>query len=246
MQCLRIGRDNEIKKRSGEGRFKIMIYIVATPIGNLDDISRRALDTLHAVDFILSEDTRVTKKLLNHFKIETATIGYHEHSKLTKMDYIAELLLAGKNLALVSDAGTPGISDPGNRLIEYLLKKIPNLKILPIPGPNAAVSALSVSGFPTDEFLFLGFPPHKKGREKFFKEIAEMNRTVVFYESPHRILKALEQMEKFLPPNRRVVICRELTKMFETIYRWTVGNIRLKIHPVEIRGEFVIIVDGRR
>ncbi|MBI5732332.1 MAG: rRNA (cytidine-2'-O-)-methyltransferase, partial [Candidatus Magasanikbacteria bacterium] len=135
-----------------------------------------------------------------------------------------------------------GISDPGNRLIEYLLSLMPDLEISPIPGPNAAISALSISGFPTDEFLFLGFPPHKKGREKFFKEIAETNRTVVFYESPHRILKALEQMEKFLPAARRLVICRELTKIFETIYRGTVGDIRSKIPAAEIRGEFVVVI----
>jgi len=219
-----------------------MLYIIATPIGNLDDISKRALDVLRSVDFVLCEDTRVTKKLLNHFKITAATISYHEHSKLTKMDYIADLLRNNKGLALVSDAGTPGISDPGNRLIEYLLSLAPDLEISPIPGPNAAISALSISGFPTDEFLFLGFPPHKKGREKFFKEIAETNRAVVFYESPHRILKALEQMEKFLPAGRRLVICRELTKMFETVYRGTVGDIRSRIPTADIRGEFVVVV----
>jgi len=220
-----------------------MLYIVATPIGNLDDVSERALQTLRSVDFVLCEDTRVTKKLLNHFKIATATISYHEHSKLTKMDYIAGLLRNNKSLALVSDAGTPGISDPGNRLIEYLLSLMPDLKIIPIPGPNAAISALSISGFPTDEFLFLGFPPHKKGREKFFKEIADTHRTVVFYESPHRILKALEQMEKFLPPDRHLVICRELTKMFETAYRGTVGDIRSQIPAADIRGEFVVVIE---
>ena len=222
------------------------IYITATPIGNLDDISKRALDILRSVDFVLCEDTRVTKKLLSHFEIKTPTVSYHEHSKLTKMDYIAGLLKQGNKLALVSDAGTPGISDPGNRLIQYLLSLIPDLNIVPIPGPNAAIAALSISGFPTDEFLFLGFPPHKKGREKFFKEIAEMRRVVVFYESPHRILKALEQLEKFLPPDRRLVVCRELTKMFETVYRGTVGDIRSKIPASAVRGEFVVVIDGKR
>ena len=221
-----------------------MLYIVATPIGNLDDVSKRALETLRSVDFILCEDTRVTKKLLNHFKIESKMISYHEHSKLTKMDYIAELLGNKKTLALVSDAGTPGISDPGNRLIEYLLSLMPDLEISPIPGPNAAVSALSISGFPTDEFLFLGFPPHKKGRETFFKDFATEKRTVVFYESPHRILKALEQLEKFLSPDRRLVICRELTKMFETIYRGNVGDIRSRLAESEICGEFVVVIHG--
>ncbi|MEK7211035.1 MAG: 16S rRNA (cytidine(1402)-2'-O)-methyltransferase [Patescibacteria group bacterium] len=223
-----------------------MLYITATPIGNLDDISKRALDILRSVDFVLCEDTRVTKKLLSHFEIKTPTVSYHEHSKLTKMDYIAGLLKQGNKLALVSDAGTPGISDPGNRLIQYLLSLIPDLNIVPIPGPNAAIAALSISGFPTDEFLFLGFPPHKKGREKFFKEIAEMRRVVVFYESPHRILKALEQLEKFLPPDRRLVVCRELTKMFETVYRGTVGDIRSKIPASAVRGEFVVVIDGKR
>lgn len=223
-----------------------MLYIIATPIGNLDDISKRALDILSSVDFVLCEDTRVTKKLLSHFKIETATISYHEHSKLTKMDYIADLLRNKKTLALVSDAGTPGISDPGNRLIEYLLSLMPDLQVSPIPGPNAAISALSISGFPTDEFLFLGFPPHKKGRETFFKNLATEKRTVVFYESPHRILKALEQLEKFLSPDRRVVICRELTKMFETVYRGVVGDIRVKIPDTDVRGEFAVVIDGSK
>lgn len=220
-----------------------MLYIVATPIGNLEDVSKRTLDVLRSVDFVLCEDTRVTKKLLNHFKIETATISYHEHSKLTKMDYIAELLGNKKTLALVSDAGTPGISDPGNRLIEYLLSLMPELQISPIPGPNAAVSALSISGFPTDEFLFLGFPPHKKGRETFFKDLATEKRTVVFYESPHRILKAMEQMEKFLPADHRLVVCRELTKMFETVYRGTISEIKSQLKPAEVRGEFVVVVE---
>ena len=219
-----------------------MLYIVATPIGNLDDVSKRALDTLLSVDFVLCEDTRVTKKLLNHFKIETRTISYHEHSKLTKMDYIADLLRNKKTLALVSDAGTPGISDPGNRLIEYLLSLTPDLQILPIPGPNAAISALSISGFPTDEFLFLGFPPHKKGRETFFKDLADQKRTVVFYESPHRILKALEQMEKFLPADRRLVVCRELTKLHETIYRGSPDDILAALAATSTKGEFVIVI----
>ncbi|KKQ58884.1 MAG: Ribosomal RNA small subunit methyltransferase I [Parcubacteria group bacterium GW2011_GWC1_38_17] len=172
------------------------LYIVATPIGNLEDISFRAIRILNEVDLVLCEDTRVTKILLERYEIKKPILSYHQHSKLQKIDYIINLLKEGKNLALVSDAGTPGISDPGQRLIGKVLEELGGeIKIEPIPGPNAAIAALSISGFDTDEFLFLGFPPHKKGRQTFFVNILEesQKRTVVFYESTHRIIKALEQ-----------------------------------------------------
>ncbi|KKQ38951.1 MAG: Ribosomal RNA small subunit methyltransferase I, partial [Candidatus Moranbacteria bacterium GW2011_GWF2_37_7] len=169
------------------------LYIVATPIGNLEDISFRAIRILNEVDLVLCEDTRVTKILLERYEIKKPILSYHQHSKLQKIDYIINLLKEGKNLALVSDAGTPGISDPGQRLIGKVLEELGGeIKIEPIPGPNAAIAALSISGFDTDEFLFLGFPPHKKGRQTFFVNILEesQKRTVVFYESTHRIIKA--------------------------------------------------------
>ncbi len=146
------------------------LYIVATPIGNLRDITFRALDVLRGVDFILCEDTRVTKKVLRHYNISTPVISYHQHSKLKKVEYIIQLLKKGKNLALVSDAGTPGISDPGNRLINEIINRCNNVTITPVPGPSALTAAVSVSGFKMDKFLFLGFPPHKRKRKKFFKD----------------------------------------------------------------------------
>ena len=186
------------------------LYIVATPIGNLKDISQRALEVLKEVDFILCEDTRHTRKLLFHYKINKPTLSYHQHSKLQKINAILDLLKQEKNLALVSDAGTPGISDPGNLLIEKIVEKLKDkVTIIPIPGACAAIAALSVSGFATDKFLFLGYPPIKNKRKKFFEEAALAKQTVVLYESPHRILKTLEE----LPTDAQLVVCRELTKV---------------------------------
>ncbi len=216
------------------------IYIVATPIGNLSDITLRALETLKSVDFILCEDTRVTKKLLDHYQIQRPLLSYHQHSDAKKVKEIIDLLLNGKNLALVTDAGTPGISDPGNRLVESLVNR-EEIPIIPIPGLSAVVTALSISGFPTDKFLFLGFPPHKNKRQKFFKEVAEAKHTVVFYESGHRILKCLGELKAVLSPTQQVVVCRELTKKFETIYRGTIDQIIEQMK--DERGEFVVVVN---
>jgi len=220
------------------------LYIVATPIGNKEDITLRALRVLKEVDLILCEDTRITKKLLDYYNIKTPTISYHQHSKLSKVEYIIEQLKAGKNLALVSDAGTPAISDPGGKLINLLTYQLTNFKVIPIPGPSALTAAASISGLPTDEFLFLGFLPHKKGRQTLFKEITSSKRTVIFYESVHRILKTLKELSKFEElKNRQVVVCRELTKMFETVYRGTINEILNQIKPGEVKGEFVVIIN---
>lgn len=215
--------------------------MVATPIGNLGDITLRALETLKSVDFILCEDTRHTQKLLNHFEIKIPTISYHQHSEEKKVREIKELLNAGKNLALVTDAGTPGISDPGNRLTSQIMEHgTLNNAIVPIPGVSAVVSALSVSGFPTDKFFFLGFPPHK-GRAKFFKEVAEAKHTVAFYESSHRIKKCLGELSEILNKKRPICVCRELTKQFESIYRGTIEEILAMNIPE--KGEFVVMVN---
>jgi len=234
-----------------------LLYIVATPIGNLDDISLRAISVLRSADFIFAEDTRVTRVLLEKYNIPIKTISYHQHSGFQKIDYIIELLKDGKNLALVTDAGTPGINDPGNYLIMKVLEAIPDLKIVPIPGANAAISALSVSGFPTDKFVYLGFPPHKKGRQIFFKSISEIEETIVFYESKHRILKALDELKEFSRigdpvklsngnngASRKIMIARELTKQFETIYRGTIDEVMLKLnsHKDNLLGEFVVVI----
>lgn len=235
------------------------LYIIATPIGNLEDISPRALRVLGAVDAILAEDTRTTLKLLNHFNIKKAVISYHQHSRLEKISFILDLLGQGKDLALVSEAGTPGISDPGNKLIQQILHDSNNsrswgispVQIIPIPGPSALIVALSVSGFPADKFLFLGFPPHKKGRKKFFSEVLASRHTVVFYESCHRILKTLGELGVALQQaqgdNLSVVVCRELTKKFETIYRGSIDEVAKKIEDDKVggnvKGEFVVVAN---
>lgn len=220
------------------------LYIVATPIGNLQDVSARAKETLALVDTILCEDTRVTLKLLTAIGVQKPLVSYHQHSKLSRVKEIIEWLREGKSLALVTDAGTPGISDPGGKLIQEIIKELGDeVVITPIPGPNAAIVALSVSGFPADEFLFLGFPPHKKGRQTFFKRIAETESTVVFYESTHRILKTLEQLGGAIG-DRPIVVGRELTKLYETIYRGTAAEVTEALKSSSIKGEFVVVVRG--
>jgi len=229
------------------------LYVIATPIGNLEDVSSRALRILKEIDLILCEDTRTTKKLLTHYQISQPTISYHQHSKLTKIKYILEQLKRGQDLALVSEAGTPGISDPGAKLINYLVDCLPNLKIIPIPGPSALITALSASGFSGDKFIFLGFPPTKKKRRKFFQEVVQAKYTVVFYESPHRILKTLEELSFVIAnsvkdgakQSRPLVVCRELTKKFETIYRGQIEEIIDQIKKDKIKGEFVVIVGNK-
>jgi 16S rRNA (cytidine1402-2'-O)-methyltransferase len=221
------------------------LYIVATPIGNLEDITLRALRILKEVDLVLCEDTRQTRKLLDRYEIKTPTLSYHQHSKLQKIEQIIELLRNGKNLALVSDAGTPGISDPGGKLVDEVLRVFGDeVEIIPIPGPSAVAAAASISGFPTDKFLFLGFPPHKKGRNKFFQKIAESEVTAIFYESTHRILKSLEELRAAVG-ERQIAVCRELTKMFETIYRGTTSEVLEKLKAGTTKGEFVVVV-GRK
>ncbi|MFC1629621.1 16S rRNA (cytidine(1402)-2'-O)-methyltransferase [Patescibacteria group bacterium] len=226
------------------------LYIIATPIGNLEDVNKRSLRILAEVDLILCEDTRVTRKLLSHYKVNTPTLSYHQHSKLKKVDYILELLKQGKDLALVSDAGTPGISDPGNKLVEKVFGLLDSrVNIVPVPGPSAITAAASISGFPVDKFLFFGFPPVKKKRKKFFEEIANSQYPVIFYESRYRIIKTLEELQRVANNKQqviRVVVCRELTKKFETIYRGGIGEVieKIKNPPSggKIKGEFVVIV----
>lgn len=221
------------------------LYIVATPIGNLNDITLRALEVLKSVDFVLAEDTRQTKKLLDHYQIDKPLISYHQHSKLQKIDQIIGLLERGKNLALVSDAGTPGVSDPGNLLISETVKKLrDDLKIVPIPGSSALITAASVSGFPTDRFIFLGFPPQKNKRQKFFKEVIEAKETVILYESVHRILKTLNEL-RMMNNQLEIMVARELTKKFETIYRGSIKEVIEQIENDKILGEFVIIINTK-
>ncbi len=217
------------------------LYIVATPIGNLSDISPRAITVLSNVDLILAEDTRVTRTLLEHYNVKKELLSYHQHSERGVIDKVINFLENGKNIALVSDAGTPGINDPGNFLIQEVINNLPETKIVPIPGANAAISALSISGFPTDKFTFLGFPPHKKGRQTFFRNIEDITHTVVLYESKHRIVKALENLRQ-LADGRPLVVCREITKQFETTYRGTAEEILMKLTGNNLLGEFVVVV----
>ena len=225
------------------------LFIIGTPIGNLEDITLRALRVLKEVDLILCEDTRVTKRLLSKYEIDTPTMSYHAQSKLAKVDKILALLEEGKSLALVSDAGTPCISDPGVLLVSQILMskvkgQLSNVSVVPIPGPSALVSALSAAGISVAEFTFLGFLPHKKGRETLFKEIANSSRVMAFYESPHRILKSLVSLEKFCGTKRDIIVARELTKIYEEFVRGTVEDVRAHFakNPDRVRGEFVVIV----
>ncbi len=237
-------------------------FVVATPIGNMEDITLRAIRVLKEVDLILCEDTRETKKILDKYSISTPTMSYHAKSKLSKTDKIFELLEEDKNLALVSDAGTPTISDPGAVLISQIKGKFNltpsplslerrgvggevDVQVIPIPGPTALIAALSASGLPTHEFTFLGFLPHKKGRETLFKEIATSERTVVFYESPHRIMKTLESLDKFCP-EKKVCIARELTKIYEEFKTDSALNLikYFTENKVKQKGEFVVLVSS--
>ncbi len=223
-----------------------ILYIVATPIGNMEDITLRALRILKEADVILCEDTRTTKKLLDRYEIKKPTISYHMHSKLSREKEIIERLEKGENLALVSDAGTPSISDPGALLVAHIREQSPDTLVVPIPGPSAVITALSASGLDTSSFIFLGFLPHKKGRETLFKEIADSDRTIIFYESTHRILKALASLKEHLKSDRRIVIGRELTKKFEEIVSGTAGELEIYFkQPQKTKGEFVVLVSPK-
>jgi 16S rRNA (cytidine1402-2'-O)-methyltransferase len=227
------------------------LSIVATPIGNLEDVTLRALKTLSACDIVLCEDTRTTKHLLDHHSISKPTMSYHAHSGLARVEEIISLLKEGKHLALVSDAGTPGISDPGAELVarvrQEMAEEIQNgeLKIEAIPGPSALLGALSIAGVPCADFAFLGFLPHKKGRETLFKEISASERTMVFYESPHRIMKTLESLVEHLAAvPKKVTVCRELTKIFEEVVAGSPAEVKayFESNSDKVRGEFVVIV----
>lgn len=223
------------------------LYIIATPIGNLEDVTLRALRVLGEVDLILCEDTRVTKRLLARHNIATPTMSFHARSGAGKTERVLDALREGKTLALVTDAGTPGISDPGSELVRSVRERFGGrVAVVPIPGPSAVASALSGSGLPSSDFLFLGFLPHKKGRETLFKEIAASERTVVLYESPHRILKTLHALAGTLGEERTVVVARELTKIHEEFVSGTSAEVLAYFteNPGKVRGEFVVVISG--
>ena len=215
------------------------LYIVATPIGNLEDIALRALRILKEVDLIACEDSRITKRLLNKYEISTLTISYHQHSSDNKIFQIIKKLESGDNIALVTDAGTPGIQDPGGKLVQAAKEK--DIIVVPIPGPSAVTTALSAAGIPADQFYFLGFLPKKKGRQTLFKNVATLKIPLVIYESPFRVLRTLKDIQEYLG-NREIIVGRELTKKFEEIRRDTVTNLIDYFNTKKPKGEFVIIV----
>lgn len=224
-----------------------ILYVVATPIGNLDDITYRAVNVLREVNLIACEDTRHSKILLDRYEIKTPTISYHQHSKISKIDYLIGELKSGKNIALITDAGTPGISDPGQVLIENAIAN--NVKVVPIPGSAALTTALSVSGLPNHSFLFLGFLPKKKGRQTLFKNLMkasnlEIYDSIVLYESPYHLVRTLQDLQLVIG-NKEVVISRELTKKFEEIVRGNIYEVIEHFQKSTPKGEFVIIIKAR-
>ncbi len=217
------------------------LFVVATPIGNLSDITLRAIETLKSVDFIAAEDTRTSSVLLKHFGISKPMMSFHSHSGPGRTGEIVKKVLDGSNAALITDAGTPGISDPGYALVRDAVES--GVQVIPIPGATAFVTALSASGLRTDRFLFEGFLPLKKGRQTKLRFLSTETRTIILYESPHRIEKTLNELQTYFG-DRRCVVGRELTKIHESFYRGTLSQILNLIGPSEKRGEFVIIVEG--
>jgi 16S rRNA (cytidine1402-2'-O)-methyltransferase len=231
------------------------LYIVATPIGNLEDITARAVRILGEVDAVVCEDTRITKRLLDHYGIETKVVSFYQNQRkggatkpVPKLEFLVQELESGKNIALVTDAGTPGISDPGNQLVAAAVAK--QIPVVPIPGVSAVATLASVSGIDMGQFVFLGFPPHKKGRETFFKKVLGFSLPVMYYESPHRVLKNLEllrTLEEGLAvegQTKQIILGRELTKMFEEVVRGNVAQMEayFEANPGKVKGEFVIII----
>jgi len=218
------------------------LYIVSTPIGNLEDITIRSLKVLQAVRIIAAEDTRHTQKLLQHYDIHTPQTSYHDHNKEEKGEILINKLKEGDDVALVSDAGTPGISDPGYYLINRAIEE--GIKITPVPGPTASIAALSVSGLPTDSFVFEGFlPARRKTRQKKLRELLAEKRTLIFFEAPHRLLASLKDIEDILG-DRRIVLTRELTKVFEEILRGKVSDVIRMLEGRKIKGEITIVLEG--
>ena len=219
-----------------------MLYIIPTPIGNLEDITLRALRILKESSLVLAEDTRTTRVLLDHYDIHTHMESYHKYNEHGKLAYVADRLQAGETVALVSDAGTPGISDPGFLVVRECVRQ--GIEVECLPGPTAAIPALVVSGIPCDRFVFEGFLPQKKGRSTRIASLAEEKRSMVFYESPYRVLKTLEQLMAVLGSHRQVAVCRELTKVHEEIVRGTLEEVVSPFRTHAPRGEFVIVVEG--
>ena len=220
------------------------LYLIPTPIGNLGDITLRSLEVLKKVDTILAEDTRTSGFLLKHYEISKPLQSFHIFNEHKTLAGLIERMKGGEVMALISDAGTPGISDPGFLLIREALKA--SLKVDCLPGATALIPALMKSGFPTDRFVFEGFLPHKKGRQTMLKRLAEEDRTIVLYESPHRLIKTLEQLMEFFGPDRHVSVSRELTKLHEETFTGTVQEVHHHFSIKEVKGEIVLVIDGKK
>jgi 16S rRNA (cytidine1402-2'-O)-methyltransferase len=218
------------------------LYIVSTPIGNLNDITFRAVEVLKQVDLIACEDTRRTKILLEKFGLAKNLISYYNYNERQRAEEIIRELKSGKNVALVSDSGTPGISDPGFVLIKRAIEE--NITVIPIPGPTAFVCALVGSGLPMDEFVFVGFLPHKKGRKTKLKKLSEEERTIILYESPHRLIKTLNEILEIFG-DIEIAVAKELTKIHEEFFRGKISEVLKKLTPDKIKGEFVIVISGK-
>jgi 16S rRNA (cytidine1402-2'-O)-methyltransferase len=219
------------------------LYIVPTPIGNLEDITLRAINVLNEVDLILCEDTRRSKKLLNHLEIDVPLRSHHKFNEHSEVSYIVKIIVEGSNMALISDAGVPGISDPGFLIVRTCLEN--NIEIECLPGPTAFVPALVVSGLPIDKFIFEGFLPPKKGRKSRLEKLALESRTMVFYESPHKLLRTLLDFDNFFGSNRKISISRELTKLYEETLRGSIKEMVTIYSNKKPKGEYVIIVQGK-
>jgi len=219
-----------------------MLYIVSTPIGNLEDITLRALRVLKEVDLIAAEDTRRTRQLLTHYGIHKPLVSYHEHNRRTRAESLLAEMREGRNVALVTDAGTPGISDPGEHLVRRAIQE--SIPMIPVPGPSALIAALSVSGLPTESFLFYGFLPSKAtARKKLLLSLKERPETLIFYESPKRLTAFLEEAAQILG-DRQVVLAREMTKIFEEIYRGTAAELFQELGEGDVKGEVTVVIEG--
>ena len=223
---------------------KTALYLVPTPIGNLEDITHRALRILNEVDLILAEDTRTSGKLLKHYEIKKPLQSFHAHNEHGQLQKIITKLEEGSVIALISDAGTPAISDPGYLLVRECIAN--DLKVECLPGATAFVPALVNSGLPADRFVFEGFLPHKKGRQTRFKELAEESKTIILYESPHRLLKTLQQLAEYLGADRRACVSRELTKLYEENRRGTLTELYEYYNTNTLKGEIVLVVEGKK
>lgn len=235
MKKTQIQSEDTLSAQSGQ------LFVMATPIGNMEDITLRALRLLQEVALIVCEDTRVAKKLLFRYDIQKTLLALPQHSEMQKMQRVTQVLSQGLDVALITDAGTPGVSDPGNEVVAYVSQA--GYRVVPIPGASALGAIISVAGINLQEFLFKGFPPHKKGRQTYFTEILETAVPVIYYDSPYRVVKNLELLVE-LHAEKRVVLGRELTKMFEEIVRGSVEDVLayFRDHPTKVKGEFVVIV----